>query len=348
MKTFLILIFLLSAGFSVKAKRTMAERLGYAKTDKLLIIHADDIGVSHGANLASFGAMKSKLKALGGKPLVTSGSIMMPTPWVPEAIRWAKQFSQLDLGLHLTFTSEWKGVKWGPVAVRSQVPGLLNPDGFFWSNNSKVAKSASAKEVMTELKAQLRKSLAMGFQPTHLDTHMGTLAEKPQYIIEYYRFTYNYYKKTGIKYPPLAIRWTKDLKDRLEEVNVPWAGIQFFKGLSKWLEWKNFALIDYVILPIDEIKMAEHVCDKSTPKKECRKRRYRWILENLKAGVTQLMIHPHTDTADYWALVRGKHEAFRRPQDYNLFISEEFAEIIRDQNIKLISWKQMRQVAWEK
>src|SRR3954466_14605439 len=80
--------------------RTIAERLGHPRNAKLLILHADDLGVAHSENAASFDALD--------RGAINSGSVMMPTPWVTEVVEYAKTHPNADIGVHLTLTAEWK------------------------------------------------------------------------------------------------------------------------------------------------------------------------------------------------------------------------------------------------
>src|SRR6185295_7267511 len=116
MKTLLLFVMIMFAGSWVTAQQTLAERLGYPKDTKLLIIHSDDLGVSHSENEASTMAME--------KGSVSSASIMVPTPWFSEIAAYAAVHPKSDFGLHLTLTSEWKYYKWG--SLSGEVHGLNN------------------------------------------------------------------------------------------------------------------------------------------------------------------------------------------------------------------------------
>lgn len=165
--------------------RTVAERLGYPADSKLLILHADDLGVAHSVDVASFDALDSKA--------VSSASIMMPTPWVTEVAAYARAHPDADLGLHLTITAEWKTYRWGSVESADKVPSLLGPDGTFPTDVPEVVAKASPAEVERELRAQVERALALGIRPTHLDSHMGTLFAKPELLSTLVKVAHDYH-----------------------------------------------------------------------------------------------------------------------------------------------------------
>src|SRR5262245_47627457 len=170
--------FLLSA-VAVQAgeSRSLAERLGYKSTDKLLIVNGDDVGMCHSANLATIEALE--------KGLMRSATIMVPCPWFPEIAAYAKKNPEKDFGIHLCHTSEWIRYRWGPVAERSQVPGLLDPDGYLWRDGPEVYQHSKPEEALIEGRAQIKRALTAGVDVTHLDSHMGTLQFDPRYVAIY-------------------------------------------------------------------------------------------------------------------------------------------------------------------
>src|SRR5829696_5168409 len=150
-----------------RSQTSVAERLGYPRDAKLLIVHADDLGMAHSVNAATMKAFESGL--------VNSGSIMVPCPWLPEIAVYARANPQADLGLHLTLTSEWTSFRWGPVMPKDRVTSLLDKDGYLYLTETEAASHADPKEVELEITAQIARARALGIQPTHLDSHMGTL-----------------------------------------------------------------------------------------------------------------------------------------------------------------------------
>jgi hypothetical protein len=151
--------------------RTLAQRLGYPADAKLLIIHADDLAVAHSVDMASF-------EALNQGP-VSSASVMVPCPWLTEVADYAKSRPDVDLGVHITLTSEWKTYRWGPIASREQVPSLLDPQGYLRSDKGEAVRHITREEAEWEVRAQVETALKMGIHPTHLDAHVCVLYGKP-------------------------------------------------------------------------------------------------------------------------------------------------------------------------
>jgi predicted glycoside hydrolase/deacetylase ChbG (UPF0249 family) len=164
--------------------RTVAERLGHPASSKLLILHADDLGVSHSENAASLDALD--------KGAVNSASIMIPTPWVTEVAEYAKTHPNADLGLHLTLTSEWATYRWGSTAPRDQVPSLHDADGTLPRDTRTVMTRAKLDEVEKELRAQIDRAYAIGIKPTHVDSHMGALFNTPELMATYVKVARSY------------------------------------------------------------------------------------------------------------------------------------------------------------
>ena len=178
-----LVLLLVTSTMSAQTK-TVAERLRLPADTKLLILHADDLGVAHSVNAASFDALD--------KGAVSSASIMMPTPWVTEVATYAKQHPNADLGLHLTLTSEWLTYRWGSVESKDKVASLLDSTGTFPSDVPPVVARAKPAEVERELRAQVERAMALGIRPTHLDSHMGTLFTTPELIATYVKVAHDY------------------------------------------------------------------------------------------------------------------------------------------------------------
>ncbi len=161
---------LVIAGWPVAAwaqnKTSFAERLGFGRDEKLLIVHADDVGMTHAVNAATIKALES-----GG---VNSASIMVPCPWFPEIADYAKTHADADFGLHLTLTAERVYYRWGPVAPREKVPTLADENGYF-RHDWTAATHIEPKEAEQEIRAQIERAYAMGIRPTHLDSHQYRL-----------------------------------------------------------------------------------------------------------------------------------------------------------------------------
>jgi predicted glycoside hydrolase/deacetylase ChbG (UPF0249 family) len=164
--------------------RTVQERLGHPASARLLVIHADDLGMAHSVNRATFEALE--------QGWVTSASILVPCPWFPEVARWARTHPEADLGIHLALNSEWTGFRWSAVSSPHDVPSLLDPGGYLPLIESAVVERARIPEVERELRAQIDRAKAAGIRLSHLDSHMGTLFRS--------RELFDAYRRVGAEY----------------------------------------------------------------------------------------------------------------------------------------------------
>lgn len=210
-QSFIFSPLLLSAVLHSCQPPTTAERLGYPADAKLLIIHADDLGVAHSENAASIEAFEESG--------INSASIMVPCPWFPEIAAYAKAHPEADLGLHLTLTAEWENYKWGGVLPSSEIPSLIAPNGYFYHESELVAQNGKPEEAEKEIRAQVEKAIASGFKPTHLDSHMGSLFQTPD--------LFKVYQKVGKEFgipvmiPIENLKAVQPLFDVVDEAFVP-------------------------------------------------------------------------------------------------------------------------------
>lgn len=143
----------------------------FAQTGKArLLVRSDDMASSHAANESCIKAVK--------KGISRSIEIMVPCPWFFEAAQLLKENPGIDVGVHLTVTSEWDGIKWGPITAS---PSLADADGNFvaatgdWYN-----KPYKMAEVEAEYRKQIELAMREIKTVTHISSHMGAPDVKPE------------------------------------------------------------------------------------------------------------------------------------------------------------------------
>ncbi len=136
--------------------------LGCPPDAKLLIVHADDLGMCHSVNAATFEALDEQA--------ITSASVMVPCAWFPEVAEYATRNPKRDLGIHLTLTSEWKQYRWRPLIGVESGASLVDGTGHFLPRAP--AAGWKLEEARSELSAQLEHARRTGLIPTHIDSHM--------------------------------------------------------------------------------------------------------------------------------------------------------------------------------
>jgi len=275
-------------------------QLGYPENSKLLIIHADDAGLSHSQNRAIMQGLQ--------KGSINSYSIMVPCPWFYEIVQFAKSNPQFDCGIHLTLTCEWENYKFGPVSPLSEVSSLVDENGYFFGKREQIKNMAVVSEVEKELRAQIDRAYAFGLKPTHIDSHMYSVGSRTD--------IYEIYKRLGAEYKlPILV------DDELLKM-VGLVDIDYSDGSDRLLE---------------EIYIAEY------PHFEKGQLRayYENVLDQLKPGLNLLLIHPAFNDGEMKGITVN-HPNFGaewRQIDFDYFTSEACKTKLMENNIQLVSWK---------
>jgi chitin disaccharide deacetylase len=282
---------------------SLVERLGYPAGSRVLIINGDDSGMCHTANLATIEAME--------KGLMTSSTIMVPCPWFLEIASYAKAHPERDFGLHLVQTSEWRVYRWGPVAPRNEVPGLIDPEGYLWHEVPQVYAKAKPEEAYIESRAQIRKALDAGVDVTHLDSHMGTLQLNPAYVEQYLK---------------LAVEF--DLPVRMASQET----LEKFGGGGQRVAFAARG----IVFPDDFVY--EDLKDMPKDPNGYWKRK----LASLKPGVTELYIHAGKPTDELKAITNSWKT---RSEEFETFTNDpEVRAILEREKVIRIGWRPLREL----
>lgn len=265
----------------------------------ILIIHADDVGLSKSVNASTFQAM-----VYGS---ISSASLMVPCQEFESAVKQFGNADDLDLGIHITLTSDLSHHKWGPVSDLAKVPSLVDENGHFFSNPQQFAQSAKRDEVELEIRAQIARALDCGLKPTHLDSH--------QFVVEGHFGAFNTVLKLSQEYRIPCLLHRDILKN----------------PLSKRLIKSNSIILDEVLMayPGDE----EGGLDQF----------YARTLSNLKPGIRILLIHPGYDDEEMQRITHGHDDygAAWRQADYDFFVGEQCKALLKEQGIRLTNWAEL-------
>lgn len=279
--------------------------------DRYLLIHADDAGLCASVNRATIAAMEHGV--------VSSASIMVPCPGFEEFAEYALSQPEKDFGVHLTVTSEWDDLRWGPVTDPKDVPSLIDASGTFRRTANEFAKHARLEEVELEVRAQIRTAQERGILLSHLDCHMNALLRRPDLMRLLVRISDEV---------DLPLRFAKRLPDGWEHV-LPRDVIDAYYAQLKVLYTRHNPMAD--LIEYDNY---------AVPPEE--KRAYFLnVLRNLKPGVTEFVVHCCDTTSDDWC----PPDAAGRQVDTDLCVSPEFAHEVQALGIQIIDWKDFRQMS---
>ena len=127
----------------------------------LLVVNADDLGMSPGVNAAIFEGHD--------RGIITSTSLMAAGEAFDAAVEGVRSRPRLGCGVHLVLHDERH------LAPRENVPHLAQPDGRMRplgpTLRALVSGRIAESEIEAEYGAQIERVLAAGIRPTHLDSH---------------------------------------------------------------------------------------------------------------------------------------------------------------------------------
>jgi len=280
---------------------TVPERLGYSASARLLVIHADDLGMSHSVNRATFEALE--------KGWITSASILVPCPWFPEVARWVKEHPNADLGIHLDLTSEWTDLRWGPISGASKVPSLVDAHGYFPLDTPEVDQNAKMSDVEYELRSQIERAKNAGVPVTHLDMHMAGMVSSAE-LFGVYRKLRDEYKlpilleSSGTHGPPAGISVPAG-EIAVQRLITMEPGVA--SDSKAWLDWYEKQLAP---LPPGVYQLVVHLA---------------YDDEEMRGATWD-----HPDWGAAW-----------RQRDLEMVQSAEFGRFLKEQGFVLVTWREL-------
>lgn len=298
----------LSANVYAQNGITNAEKLGFPKGKKVLLLHCDDAGMCEEANIA--------VQSYFLKGDIKSSAVMMPCPYAEKMVNWAVEHPKADIGVHLTLTSEWKEYRWGPVTDASEVSGLIDPEGKLWHEVPGVVMQASPKEVETEIRAQIDKMIELGHRPSHIDTHMGTLYGSPEYV--------KVFLKTA------------------EDYNIPANAIDLSDpDVKAFYQNAGYPITDVVVDLLAEYKLPKldnfgSVPHGKTYKEKCEN--FFQLVHSLKPGLTEIIFHPSIETENLKSITNSWQQ---RVWEAEMFSDPDVKAFFEDNDIILTTWTEI-------
>ncbi len=286
----------------------LARMLGQDGSPRIVVVHQDDVGMCHGANVA--------FAALAGKGFITSGSVMVPCPWFREAVDIAAADPSIDLGVHLTLTSEWAQYRWRPLTGNAASTGLVDDDGFMWRRVPMLRERVVPDAAEAEMRAQIETALKAGLDVTHLDTHMGA-ALSPELV--------DIFLKLGRDYR-LPVLFPRDFGQYAGCLNMGEIDASLYPPRAEALEAQGCPLTDFFGLtpgvPTNEADAT-----------------YRSMIAGLPPGFGFLAFHCNAP-GDIEAIIPPR--AQWRIDEFNLFRDAGFLNWFGVQDLKPVGYRAIR------
>ncbi len=289
-------------------EQTLIEKLGFSSSEKVVIIHIDDMGMSHAVDVAA-------LKCLDFG-IASCGSVLVNSPWFLEIAAACRANPNYDLGVHLTLTSEYEFYRWRPLSSSDPKSGLFDDEGYLWHTAEEVVDHISPEVTEAEWRAQIQFALASGIDITHIDIHIQNILN-PKYFQSYLNLV------TEFRVPAFL--------PKLSRKEIVAMGLSqhadFYTEQINQLEASDYPLIDHRIIEIEENKpdMTKYYC-------KC--------FSEIKPGLTHLLFHAaimsseltaiSPDTAAYW------------DQNFKAFTDERLKKCAEKYDLNIIGFRKIR------
>jgi predicted glycoside hydrolase/deacetylase ChbG (UPF0249 family) len=286
------------------------KKLGFANTDRLAIIHADDVGMCQAtlpalADLLDFG-------------LVSSAATMVPCAWFPSLAKFSREHPQADVGVHLTLNCEWTAYRWGAISTCDPASGLLDGEGYLYKEPAATQEYATPEAVQAEIQAQVQRALAAGLDVTHIDTHMGTVVH-PKFAPGYVQLALQHRLPAMIPRADAA---------QLERFGMDPDSAAAQAAFILQLEEQGLPMVDAVIgMPLDKPVGQLDIAKK--------------MFGDLPAGLTHFILHPAVDTPELRTLAP---DWAGRVANYQTFLNEDLQAFVRNAGIQVIGYRAVREV----
>jgi len=286
------------------------KNLGFSNYDRLVIIHIDDIGMCH-ASIQAY----SELVDYG---LISSGAAMVPCSWFPQVVTFCRQHPNVDMGVHLTLTSEWDNYRWSPISTRHIDSGMIDAEGYFYRTSEETQSNGDPESIQTELQIQLERAISSGIDVTHLDTHMNTVAH-PKFVNSYVQLAIN--NRLPFLFPRQDEAGFRRLGMDPEIASIA-------ASFVNYLEEKGIPLVDHAAgldldKPIERLEQAKRA------------------MGELPIGITHFIIHPSIETPELLAITPDWQS---RVADYKTFKDDKLRQYINDIGVHIIGYKTLKEL----
>ena len=278
----------------------------------MLIINADDFGLSSGVNTAIVACYQAGS--------LSSTTLMANMSAAEDAIALAKEYPGLGVGLHFNLSTG------KPLCPTDKVSSLIASNGEFQqrgvAEKKAISRQFQSKEILAELKAQWGFLLDNELVPTHIDSHQH---------IHVFPAVFDVVAGFCVE---------NNIPLRIPKTWRPNSGVPFKRHVRMWLlnlmikrnmnRWNGKLVVNESFASIFDLQIEP---------KDISTRNYREILQAMHSSPLELMVHP-ADVDFEHEKITGISEVSRR--DFEIFSKENFGDVARNLGYDLIKYSNLK------